>query len=229
MRHTTKNNAVVLLSGGLDSSTTLYIAKKKHQKCSCLIFDYGQRHSCEVKSAQKIAHLVGCDYKIMKVRLPWGGSVLIGKSGKVPYNNYEDIGSEIPSTYIPSRNTIFLGYAISFAEAIGAKKVFIGANAVDFSGYPDCRPEYYENFNKLIAVGTKSGDIKIEAPLLHKTKKEIVKLAVKLGVPLKLTWSCYSGGNKPCGKCDACVLRAKGFTLAGIKDPIGRVGRKVGR
>ena len=212
-----KNKAVVLLSGGLDSSTVLFIAKNKH-KCSCLIFDYGQRHSRELKSAKKIAACAGCDYKTVKIFFPWKGSSLIDKNKKIPYN--KKIGGEIPSTYVPGRNTIFLSYALSFAETIDAKKIFIGANAVDFSGYPDCRPQYYKNFNKLLAVGTKNGDIKIETPLLYKTKKEIVELAVKLGVPLELTWSCYSGGKKPCGKCDSCILRAKGFALVGRKDPI---------
>jgi len=217
LQHTMKSKAVVLLSGGLDSATVLYIAKKKFQRCSCLIFDYGQRHSRELKSAKKIAACAGADYKTVNFFFPWKGSSLIDKNKKIPYNR--KIGSGIPSTYVPGRNTIFLSYALSFAETIDAKKIFIGANAVDFSGYPDCRPQYYKNFNKLLSVGTKNGDIKIETPLLYKTKKEIVELAVKLGVPLELTWSCYSGGKRPCGKCDSCILRAKGFALAGRKDP----------
>jgi len=228
LQHTMKNKplpcsqergkAVVLLSGGMDSSTVLYIAKKKYQRCICLIFDYGQRHNRELESAKKIARFAGCNYKIVKIIFPWKGSSLIDKTEKIPYN--KKIGREIPSTYVPGRNTIFLSYALSFAETIGAKKIFIGANAVDFSGYPDCRPQYYKNFNKLLSVGTKNGDIKIETPLLYKTKKEIVKLAVKLGVPLDMTWSCYTGGKKPCGKCDACILRAKGFKEANKKDPL---------
>jgi len=227
LQHTMKNKprpcsqergkAVVLLSGGLDSSTVLYVAKKKY-KCSCLIFDYGQRHNRELKSAKKISDFTGCNYKVIKIIFPWKGSSLIDKNKKIPYN--KKIGKEIPSTYVPGRNTIFLSYALSFAETIDAKKIFIGANAVDFSGYPDCRPQYYKNFNKLLAIGTKNGDMKIETPLLYKTKKEIVELAVKLGVPLELTWSCYSGGEKPCGKCDSCILRGRGFALAGRKDPI---------
>lgn len=228
MRHTMKNKprprsqerekAVVLLSGGLDSSTALYIAKKRYRRCSCLIFDYGQSHRCELESAKSIAGFAGCDYKIIKIIFPWKGSSLIDKNEKIQYN--KKIGKKIPSTYVPGRNTVFLSYALSFAETIGAKKIFIGANAVDFSGYPDCRPQYYKNFNKLLAVGTKNGDIKIETPLLYKTKKEIVESAFRLKVPLELTWSCYSGGKKPCGKCDSCVLRAKGFAHAGRKDPI---------
>ncbi|MFH1540677.1 MAG: 7-cyano-7-deazaguanine synthase QueC [Elusimicrobiota bacterium] len=218
-----KNSVVVLLSGGLDSSTVLYIEKEKY-KCNCLIFDYGQRHSRELKSAQKIAISAGCNYKTIKIFLPWGGSSLIDKSKKIPHNKIKNIENpqQIPSTYVPARNTIFLSYALSFAETIGAKKIFIGANAVDFSGYPDCRPQYYKNFNKLISVAisaVKNGGIKIEVPLLYKTKKEIVKLAVKLKVPLGLTWSCYAGGKKPCGKCDSCILRAKGFAQADKKDP----------
>src|SRR3989339_1414373 len=134
-----RGKAVVLLSGGLDSSTVLYVAKKKY-KCSCLIFDYGQRHNRELKSAKKISDFTGCNYKVIKIIFPWKGSSLIDKNKKIPYN--KKIGKEIPSTYVPGRNTIFLSYALSFAETIDAKKIFIGANAVDFSGYPDCRPQY---------------------------------------------------------------------------------------
>jgi len=216
-----KGKAVVLLSGGLDSSTVLYIAKRKYQTCSCLVFDYGQRHSRELESAKRIARTAGCDYKVIKITFPWNGSSLLEKNKKIPHNILRKIGKgKIPTTYVPGRNSIFLSYALSYAETIGAKKIFIGANALDFSGYPDCRPRYFNAFNKLILVGTKSGDIKVEAPLINKTKKDIVKLAFKYGVPLGLTWSCYEGGKKPCGKCDSCVLRAKGFKLAGRKDPI---------
>jgi 7-cyano-7-deazaguanine synthase len=220
-----KDKAVVLLSGGLDSSTVLFIAKKKY-KCHCLIFDYGQRHRREIESAKKVAKFTGCDYKIMRISFFWKGSSLLDKTKKIPYNivgtigNVGNIGKDIPSTYVPARNTVFLSYAASFAEAIGAKKIFIGANAVDFSGYPDCRPQYYKIFNKLLEVGTKNRNIKIETPIIHKTKEEIVKLGIKFGVPFNLTWTCYSGGKKPCGKCDSCVLRAKGFSKAKVKDPL---------
>ncbi|MEW6556454.1 MAG: 7-cyano-7-deazaguanine synthase QueC [Elusimicrobiota bacterium] len=219
-----KPKAVVLLSGGLDSATALFIAKKKYTTY-CLIFDYGQRHKKEIESAQKIASITGCKYQIVKIAFPWKGSSLIDKTKKIPYNKI--IGDSIPSTYVPGRNTIFLSYALSYAETIGAIKIFIGANAVDFSGYPDCRPQYYKSFNRILYNGTKTkGEtkggtkIKIETPLLYKTKKEIVELGFKYKVPFELTWSCYSGKKYPCGKCDACILRANGFAKANRKDPI---------
>lgn len=214
-----KDKAIVLLSGGLDSSTVLFIAKKLH-KCHCLIFDYGQKHIRELNSAVKIAKLAGCDYKIIKMCFPWKGSSLTDDGLNIPYHPRKKIGKSVPDTYVPGRNTIFISYAVSFAEAIGAKKIYIGANAVDFSGYPDCRPQYYAAFNNLLKFGTKRGDIKIEIPLIKKTKKEIVNLAFKYSVPLKYTWSCYRGGDVPCGHCDSCVLRQEGFSAAGKKDPL---------
>jgi len=209
--------AVVLLSGGIDSTTTLYYAKKQGYKCYCLIFDYGQKHKKEIISAKKIAKLNRCPYYIIKFTLPWRGSSLIDSDLKIPFHKANQIGkTAIPSTYVPARNTIFISFALSLAEAIGAKSVFVGANAIDFSGYPDCRPEYYRRFNKLINSAMPGKKIKIHTPLIDKTKAEIIKLGNKLNVPFELTWSCYSGGRLPCGKCDSCILRSKGFQEAKI-------------
>lgn len=217
--------AVVLLSGGIDSSTTLYYAKHKGYDCRCLIFDYGQRHRKEILRAKKVARLCGADWQIVKFSLPWKGSALLNKKISIPRKrSLSGIGNSIPATYVPARNTVFLSYAASYAEAIGAKAIFIGANAVDFSGYPDCRPAYYEVFRKLIRCGTKVGvegkGIKVLTPLIKKTKAQIIRLGNRLRVPYEHTWSCYSGGREPCLTCDSCILRAKGFKEAGIVDPL---------
>ncbi|OGF46405.1 MAG: 7-cyano-7-deazaguanine synthase QueC [Candidatus Firestonebacteria bacterium RIFOXYC2_FULL_39_67] len=206
--------AVILLSGGLDSTTTLYYAKAKGFKCFCLLFDYGQRHKKELKAAVKLAKMNKCIYIVVKIALPWSKSALTDRKVKVPVKN-KQIGKDIPVTYVPARNTIFLGFAASYAESIGAKKIFIGANALDYSGYPDCRPNYIKAYEKAVNLGTKSGvsgnKLKIETPLINLTKAEIIKLGIKLKVPYELTWSCYNGGKKPCGVCDSCLLREKGF------------------
>lgn len=210
--------AVVLLSGGLDSTTTLYIARRQGYNVMCLIFDYGQRHKKEIEAAKGIA---GDSYKLIRFKLPWGGSSLIDKKMQVPKGrSLRKIQRGIPSTYVPARNTIFLAFGISYAEAIGAEKIFIGANCLDYSGYPDCRPDYFKAYERLISLGTKLGKIGIEAPLLKKTKSEIIRIGTSLGVPYELTWSCYMGGKSPCGECDSCILRAKGFREAGIPDPL---------
>jgi 7-cyano-7-deazaguanine synthase len=203
--------AIVLLSGGMDSAVTLYIAKKKGYRTHCLIFDYGQRHRKEIGFAKKIAKSVRSPYSILKISLPWKHSALLDKDIKVPENRAFSGKVKVPPTYVPARNTIFLSFALSYAEAIGAKTIFIGANAIDFSGYPDCRPGYFETFNELTKKAAKTKGIRIIAPLLYKTKQEIVWLGKRLGVDFGLTWSCYKGGPKPCGVCDACRLRAKGL------------------
>lgn len=204
--------AIVLLSGGLDSTTTLYYALDKGYQCHALIFDYGQRHKRELKSAITIAKAVKVPYQIVKIKLPWKGSALLDKGIKVPRFQGSKRGkNKIPVTYVPARNTIFLSFATSFAEAIGAKTILYGANAIDYSGYPDCRPQFVKAFQEVIKAGTKNNKITVKAPLLKLTKAQIIKLAMKLGVPLEKTWSCYKGGNKPCGVCDSCKLRAKGF------------------
>lgn len=221
--------AVVLLSGGLDSTVTLYWVKKQGYHPYCLIFDYGQRHQREIFSAIKIAQKINCKYQLVKFKLPWGGSALLDKKIVLPQNRMiKEISKKIPSTYVPARNTIFLSFALSYAETIDAEAIFIGANALDFSGYPDCRPEYYRAFRKMAKKGTKIGQekkeggnhLKIYTPLIRKTKAEIIKLGMKLKVPFELTWSCYAGGKRPCGKCDSCLLRIKGFQEAKINDSL---------
>jgi len=215
--------AVVLLSGGLDSATTLYYAKDKGFSCTCLSFDYGQRHRRELAAAKRIASAAGCEHRTVKISLPWKGSSLLDKSIRLPaFDRRQKAGEDVPNTYVPARNIIFLSFALSCAEAIGAQAIYIGANAVDYSGYPDCRPVFYKAFQGAARTGTKSGikrPVRILTPLIHMTKAEIVKLGSRLKVPYELTWSCYAGGAQPCGMCDSCHFRAKGFLQAGIDDP----------
>jgi len=211
--------AVVLLSGGLDSATALYWAKAKGYHCQALIFDYGQRHKEEIGRAVRIAQAGNCPHRILKINLPWKGSALLDKKIKLPGT----IASGIPVTYVPARNIIFLSFALSLAETIKAKAVFIGAHAQDYSGYPDCRPEFFRAFAKTAQVGLAiKPAIKIIAPLLDKSKAAIIRLGAKLKVPFYLTWSCYRGGKIPCGVCDSCYYRAKGFKEAGLTDPLIR-------
>lgn len=210
--------AVILLSGGLDSTTCLYLAKKEGYSCNCLIFDYSQRHKKEINCAIRIANNLGVRYHTVKMELPWDTSSLTDKSKKIPFKRLADSVHHLPSTYVPGRNTIFISYAISYAETIKAQKIFIGANVIDFSGYPDCRAVYFDAWNSLLkALGT---SIKIETPLLNLSKSQIIKLGLSLNVPYDLTWSCYSGGKTPCQRCDSCLLRAQGFSEAGIVDPL---------
>jgi 7-cyano-7-deazaguanine synthase len=210
-----EKKAVILFSGGLDSTTVLCYALSKGYKCECLLFNYGQRHSREIKSAVKIAEKLEVNYSIVSLTLAWSKDALTNKNVKVPQNKI--IAKDIPVTYVPGRNTLFLSYGLSLAESIKAQSIFIGANALDFSGYPDCRPQFIEAYNKLlISLGLK---IKVEAPLINMTKAQIIKLGTKLKTPYQYTWSCYNGLKKPCGKCDSCRLRAKGFKEAGLNDP----------
>lgn len=222
--------AVVLLSGGIDSATTLYIAKDRGYKCFCLSFDYGQRHKREIESAKRIAEKAGVPLEILKFELPWKGSSLLDRRLEIPQlqnSKTPKLQNLIPSTYVPARNTIFLSFALSYSEAIGAESIFIGANAIDYSGYPDCRPEYYKAIQNISSLGTKRGaegkPAKIMSPLLKKTKAQIIRLGKRLGVPYELTWSCYFGGNTPCNRCDSCAFRARGFKEAGILDKISNI------
>ncbi|MBS4022293.1 MAG: 7-cyano-7-deazaguanine synthase QueC [Dethiobacter sp.] len=216
-----KNKAVVLLSGGLDSTTCLSVAHKEGLEVYTLSFDYGQRHGRELKCASKIAsHYNVASHRVLRLE-HFGGSALTDEHIDVP--EYQD-GSDIPVTYVPARNILFLSYALGYAETIGADAVFIGVSAVDYSGYPDCRPEFITAFQKVIDVGTKSGiegnSIRVITPLISLSKAETIKLATANGAPLHLTTSCYNGREKACGRCDSCALRLKGFEQAGLTDPL---------
>ncbi|MGB9613246.1 MAG: 7-cyano-7-deazaguanine synthase QueC [Candidatus Margulisiibacteriota bacterium] len=208
-----QKKAIVLLSGGIDSTTTLYYAKNKGFDCYALTFDYGQRHRKEIIQAKKICQRANISYRLLRIKLPWKGSSLLDRRLKIPVHR-KLVG--VPSTYVPARNLIFLSYALSYAEALGAQAIFIGANAVDFSGYPDCRPEFYRAFDQVVKTGTKAKNIKIFTPLINLSKAQIIKLAMKLKVPLELTWSCYQGGKHPCGVCDACKIREKAFAASSL-------------
>jgi 7-cyano-7-deazaguanine synthase len=219
--------AIVLLSGGLDSTTALALAKEKGYEIVALTFDYGQKHKRELDSAKMIAgHFKVKEHFVIPLDLgKLLRSSLTQKAVAIPEGRSEDeISSGIPSTYVPARNVIFLSIATSIAESRRATSIFIAVNAIDFSGYPDCTPEFIAVFQRTIDVGTKSGkeghSIRIETPLIVMSKAEIIREAVRLKVPLELTWSCYKGGKRACGKCDSCQLRLKGFAQAGFKDPL---------
>lgn len=221
-------HAVVLLSGGLDSATTLAIARSQSYETYALSFDYGQRHRRELETARKIANSLGAkEHRIVKIdNQIFAGSALTDNVDVPKSRSEEEIGSGIPSTYVPARNTIFLAHALAWAETIPAGHIFIGANAIDYSGYPDCRPEFIALFETLANVATKTGAegarIQIHAPLIKLSKAEIVRKAVELDVDLSLTHSCYdpTPDGRACGKCDSCQLRLKGFREAGVTDPI---------
>ena len=215
--------AVILLSGGLDSATTLAYAKSKGYECYALSFDYGQRHKFELKSARKVAKSLGAvRHEVVKIDLSrFGGSALTADIPVPKSRSHKDIGTGIPVTYVPARNTVFLSLALAWAEAIGAHDIFIGVNALDYSGYPDCRPEFIRAFERTANLATKAGvegaKFKIHAPLIKMTKAEIIRLGRKLGVDYSLTHSCYDPkpDGTPCGRCDSCLLRKKGFEEAG--------------
>ena len=218
--------AIVLLSGGLDSATTLLIAKEQSFEVFALSFDYGQRHSIELEKARQLSARYGArEHRVIRLEIPAPkASALTDSSAAVPKHS---LGREpIPVTYVPARNTLFLAHALAWAESLEAADIFIGANALDYSGYPDCRPEFLEAFQRMANLGTKAGvegklDFRIHAPLLRMTKREIVARASGLGLDFALTTSCYdpSAEGRPCGTCDACLIREKGFLEAGISDP----------
>ena len=220
--------AVVLLSGGIDSTTTLAIAIAERYEAYALSFDYGQRHQIETESAQHVANSLGAkQHRVAKVDLRViGGSALTDNVSVPKQRSDEDIARGIPVTYVPARNTIFLTYALAWAEVIQANDIFFGVNAIDYSGYPDCRPEFIEAFENLANVGTKAGvegqRFHIHTPLIKLSKAQIIRKAVDLGVDLSLTHSCYdpTAEGLACGECDSCLLRLKGFREAGLKDPI---------
>ena len=219
--------AVCLLSGGLDSAVCAFIAKKQGYEIYALSFRYGQRHTKELTCAKKISKAVGAkNHIILPLDLEiFGGSSLFKRSTRnIDHHSLKDIGKTIPSTYVPARNTIFLSYALAYAETIHADAIFIGVNAVDYSAYPDCRPAYITRFQQLANIATRQGaegkKININAPLLRLTKGEIIKKGVELHVPFSKTWSCYQGSAKACGRCDSCLLRLKGFREANVKDPL---------
>ena len=221
-------SAVVLLSGGIDSTTTLAIAITEGYEAYALSFDYGQRHQMETQAARRVADSLGAkEHRIAKIDLRvFGGSALTGDIDVPKQRSETEIADGIPVTYVPARNTIFLAYALGWAEVIQAADIFLGVNAIDYSGYPDCRPEFIEAFQTLANVGTKAGVegrlLQIHTPLIKFSKAEIIRKAVELGVELSLTHSCYDPSPEgfACGECDSCVLRLKGFREAGIQDPI---------
>ena len=220
--------AVVLLSGGIDSTTTLAIAIAGGYDAHALSFDYGQRHKMETVAAQRAANSLGAtEHRIAKIDLRvFGGSALTDELAVPKQRSHGEIAHGIPITYVPARNTIFLAYALAWAEVIPANDIFIGVNAIDYSGYPDCRPEFIRAFEHLANVGTKAGvegqRFEIHAPLIELSKADIIRKAVELDVDLSFTHSCYDPTPEglACGECDSCLLRLKGFHEAGLRDPI---------
>jgi 7-cyano-7-deazaguanine synthase len=228
MKQSEQKRAVCLLSGGLDSATALAIARERGYQCYCLSFDYGQRHIGELESAKRIAASLGAtEHKIAVIDLRiFGGSALTADLAVPKDRGQDEMAAGIPITYVPARNTIFLAFALAYAEVSRAFDIFIGVNAIDYSGYPDCRPEFIAAFERMANLATKagvegSGHITIQAPLSSMTKADIVRAASRLGLDLGLTQSCYDPRPQglPCGTCDACILRQKGFQEAGIPDP----------
>lgn len=223
------NRAVVLVSGGLDSATTLAIARRDGQVPYAITFRYGQRHEHEIAAARKVARAGGAkDQAVIDIDLrTFGGSALTADIAVPKHDSVDQIGGGIPVTYVPARNTIFLSFALAYAEVLGARDIYIGVNALDYSGYPDCRPAYIEAFERMANLATRAGvegttPVKIRAPLIALSKAEIISLGLSLGVDYSITTSCYDPGadGSACGHCDACLLRLKGFAEVGLKDPV---------
>jgi 7-cyano-7-deazaguanine synthase len=219
--------AVVLLSGGLDSATALAIAREQSYERYALSFRYGQRHDVELDAAARVAAAVGVErHAVLDIDLAaFGGSALTGDIDVPHDRDVDDLGDDIPVTYVPARNTVFLSLALAWAETLDAEAIVLGVNALDYSGYPDCRPEYLDAFQRMAALATKAGvegkPVRIEAPLLHLSKAEIIERGRSLGVDYALTHSCYDpgAGGRACGTCDSCLLRARGFEQLGLVDP----------
>ncbi len=225
---TTDKKAVVLSSGGLDSTTVMALVKNEGYLIYSLSFSYGQRHFVELEAAKKIAEIIGVEkHLVLNLDLKKIGGSALTDNIDVPKNSTEkEISDDIPVTYVPARNTIFLSHALAWAEVLKSPYIFIGVNAIDYSGYPDCRPEYIKAFEKMANLATKAGvkgisKIKINAPLLNMSKAQIIKKGIELGVDYSLTHSCYDPNPEgvACGRCDSCILRKNGFKEAGIKDP----------
>ena len=223
--------AVVLLSGGLDSATTTAIAQADGYEVIALSFRYGQRHQKELQAAKKVAKALEIkEHFTIDVNLSqWGGSSLTDQSITLPQEGIQP--NIIPSTYVPGRNTVFIAIALSLAEAKNARAIYLGINAVDYSGYPDCRPEYLEAYQKLANLASKTAiegnTIQLIAPLVRDSKTDIVRRALSLGVPIQETWSCYQGGEQPCGLCDSCRIRDRALIEAGRKDLATTVGQEL--
>ncbi len=225
----TSPRAVCLLSGGLDSSTCLALARREGYECYALSFDYGQRHRVELDAAARVAAALGAREQrtaVIDLRA-FGGSALTADIAVPKHGSVAEIGEGIPITYVPARNTIFLSYALAWAEVLEASDIFIGVNALDYSGYPDCRPEFIYAFEAMANLATKSGvegrtRVEIHTPLITLSKADIVRLGAELGLDFGLTHSCYDpdAQGRPCGECDSCLLRAKGFAEAGVLDPL---------
>jgi 7-cyano-7-deazaguanine synthase len=225
----TPKNAVVLLSGGLDSATVAGIAIRDGFAVNALSFSYGQRHRWELEAARRVAQSLGItNHRIANIDLRvFGGSALTGDIDVPKGRSTDEMGHGIPITYVPARNTIFLSYALAWAEVLGANDVFIGVNALDYSGYPDCRPEYIRAFEAMANLATKAAvegrqKLTIHTPLINLTKAQIIRRGIELGVDYSLTSSCYDPARdgRPCGQCDSCLLRQKGFREAGLSDPL---------
>ncbi len=213
---------LVVLSGGLDSTVCTALASRECDRVAALTFDYGQRHRVELERAALVARHYGADHLVVEIDASqWGGSALTDEAIAIP--DAGDAGDGIPATYVPARNLIFLSVAMGVAEARDADAVYLGVNALDYSGYPDCRPEFVESFRATAALALKRGvegrPVDIRTPLIDLSKAGIVRLGLEVDAPMHLSWSCYHGGVSPCGHCDACSLRAKGFAEAGVPDP----------
>ena len=219
--------AICLLSGGLDSATCLALARREGYVCYALSFDYGQRHSVELEAAARVARSLGAErHQVVEIGLDnFGGSALTADIAVPKARTLDSMSEAIPLTYVPARNTIFLSLALAWAEVLESSDIFIGVNALDYSGYPDCRPEFIEAYERMANLATRAGvegrtRLRIHTPLIRLSKAEIIRLAAELGVPFALTHSCYDPrpDGSPCGECDACLLRRKGFAEVGIED-----------